>query len=165
MHPCVLPMHWQGQTSRECIGETSIVYAYLKGATVECVYLGWLRPPPGAPQQQWCLRECECEVRVDRPHATTQGVSYAIRTTFRLSRLCTTHYVSVLYIKRRKPAGEGYLLRTTYPYCISSAESPPERAICTTHHVSVLCIKRRKPPGESYGVRITYPYYISSAEP
>ena len=68
-------------TSRECIGETSIVYAYVKGATVECVYLGWLRPPPGAPQQQWCLRECECEVRVDR-HATTQGVSYATRTIF-----------------------------------------------------------------------------------
>ena len=69
------------QTSRECIGETSIVYAYVKGATVECVYLGWLRPPPGAPQQQWCLRECECDVRVDR-HATTHGVPYAIRTIF-----------------------------------------------------------------------------------
>ena len=52
--------------------------------------------------------------------------------------------VSVLYIKRRKPAGEGYLLRITYPYYISSAESPTERAICTT--------------------RITYPYYVSSAE-
>ena len=64
-----------------------------------------------------------------------------------------------------KARGRGYLLRTTYPYYISSAESPPERAICTTHYVSVLCIKRRKPAGEGYGVRITYPYYVSSAEP
>ena len=112
------------QTSRECIGETSIVYAYVKGATVECVYLGWLRPPPGAPQQQWCLRECECDVRVDR-HATTQGVSYAIRTTFRLflsqktvqrcrsrTGAVSTHYVSVLSItQRRLHLG---ILRTTH---------------------------------------------------
>ena len=83
------------------------------------------------------------------------------------------------------PAGEGYILRTTYPYYASRAESPRERAtyyalririmyqalkahpreLCTTHYVSVLCIKRRKPAGEGYGVRITYPYYVSSAEP
>ena len=37
--------------------------------------------------------------------------------------------VSVLCIKRRKPAGEGYVLRITYPYYVSSAESPPERAM------------------------------------
>ena len=40
----------------------------------------------------------------------------------------TTYYVSVSRIKRRKPAGEGYGLRITYPYHVSSAESPPERA-------------------------------------
>ena len=130
----VLQVSRKCQTSRECIGETSIVYAYVKGATVECVYLGWLRPPPGAPQQQWCLRECECEVRVDR-HATTQGVSYATRTTFRtvgalgvrfrlfLSQktvqrcrsrtgAVSTHYVSVLFItQRRLHLG---ILRTTH---------------------------------------------------
>jgi hypothetical protein len=98
------------------------------------------------------------------PHITYPRIKYQAPKA-RRRRLCTTHYVSVLCIKRRKPAGEGYLLRITYPYYISSAESPPERAICTTHYVSVLCIKRRKPAGESYGVRITYPYYISSAEP
>ena len=36
--------------------------------------------------------------------------------------LCTTHYVSVLCIKRRKPAEEGYGVRITYPYYVSSAE-------------------------------------------
>ena len=163
-------------TSRECIGETSIVYAYVKGATVECVYLGWLRPPPGAPQQQWCLRECECDVRVDR-HATTHGVSYAIRTIFspflsqKTVQRCrsrtgavSTHYVSVLSItQRRLHLG---ILRTTHhvsAYYVSSAESPPERAmyyalririmyqapkarrreLWSTHYVSVLYIKRR----------------------
>ena len=99
--------------------------------------------------------------------------------------LCTTHYVSVICIKSRKPAGEGHVLRITYPHYVSSTESPPERAmyyalririiyqalkdcpreLCTTHYVSVLCIKRRKPAEEGYGVRITYPYYVSSAEP
>ena len=149
--------------------------------------------PPGAPQQQWCLRECECDVRVDR-HVTTHGVSYAIRTIFSLffdsensAALPISHwrYVYALRIriihhsaapalgnttdhtprirvlnnsiKRRKPAGEGYVLHTTYPYYISSAESPPERAICTTHYVSVSCIKRRKPARESCGLRTTYP--------
>ena len=159
------------QTSRECIGETSIVYAYVKGATVECVYLGWLRPPPGAPQQQWCLRECECDVRVDR-HATTHGVPYAIRTIFlpffvseNSAALPISHWrcvyalrIRIIHhsaapalgnttdhtsrirvlsnsIKRRKPAGEGYVLRTTYPYYISSAESPRERAIYYALHI------------------------------
>ena len=148
----VLQVSRKSQTSRECIGETSIVYAYVKGATVECVYLGWLRPPPGAPQQQWCLRECECDVRVDR-HATTHGVPYAIRTIFSpffvsensaalpishwrcvyALRIRTIHHsaapalgnttdhtprIRVLNnsIKRRKPAEEGYVLHTTYPY-------------------------------------------------
>ena len=148
----VLQVSRKCQTSRECIGETRIVYAYVKGATVECVYLGWLRPPPGAPQQQWCLRECECDVRVDR-HATTDGVSYAIRTIFSpffvsensaalpishwrcvyALRIRTIHHsaapalgnttdhtsrIRVLSnsIKRRKPAEEGYVLHTTYPY-------------------------------------------------
>ncbi|EOD28857.1 hypothetical protein EMIHUDRAFT_234545 [Emiliania huxleyi CCMP1516] len=48
--------------------------------------------------------------------------------------LCTTHYASVLCIKRRKPAGEGYVLRITYPYYVSSAESPPERAMYYALH-------------------------------
>merc|ERR1711965_1250633 len=79
--------------------------------------------------------------------------------------LWTTHYVSALCIKRRKPAGESYVLRITYPYYVSSAESPPERAmyyalririmyqapkarrrgLCTTHYVSVLCIQAPQP--------------------
>ena len=77
----------------------------------------------------------------------------------RRRRLYTTHYVSVVCIKSRKPAGEGYVLRITYPHYVSSAESPPERAmyyalririmyqapkarrrgLWTTHCVSVLC--------------------------
>jgi len=44
-----------------------------------------------------------------------------------------------------KPAGEGYGLRITYPYYVSSAESPPVRAM-------------------TYVLRIMYPYYVSSAE-
>ena len=188
------------QTSREGIGETSIVYAYVKGATVECVYLGWLRPPPGAPQQQWCLRECECDVRVDR-HATTHGVSYAIRTIFSpffvsensaalpishsrgvyALRIRITHHsaapalgnttdhtsrIRVLSnsIKRRKPAGEGYVLRTTYPYYISSAESPRERAIYYALHIRIIYQALKAHPRELSVPRITYPYYVSSAE-
>ena len=172
------------QTSRECIGETSIVYAYVKGATVECVYLGWLRPPPGTPQQQWCLRECECDVRVDR-HATTHGVPYAIRTIFSplfvsensaalpishsrsvyALRIRITHHsaapalgnttdhtsrIRVLNnsIKRRKPAGEGYVLRTTYPYYISSAESPRERAIYYALHIRIIYQALKAQPRE-----------------
>ena len=71
-----------------------------------------------------------------------------------------TSRIRVLCIKRRKPAGEGYLLRITYPYYISSAVSPPERAICTTHYIPVLCIKRRKPARESmeYALRIRIIY-------
>ena len=41
-------------------------------------------------------------------------------------------------IKRRKPAGEGYVLRTTYPYYISSAESPRERAIYYALHIRII---------------------------
>ena len=75
-----------------------------------------------------------------------------------LGILWTAHHVSVLCIKRRKPAGEGCILRTTYPYYASRAESPRERAmyyalririmyqalkahpreLCTTHYVSCL---------------------------
>ena len=77
-------------------------------------------------------------------HPHPSSIYGRTRPKARRRRLYTTHYVPVLYIQRRKPAGEGYLLRITYPYYISSAESPPERAICTT--------------------RITYPYYVSSAE-
>jgi len=169
------------------------VYAYVKGATVECVYLGWLRPPPGAPQQQWCLRECECDVRVDR-HATTHGVPYAIRTIFSpffvsensaalpishsrgvyALRIRITHHsaapalgnttdhtsrIRVLYIKRRKPAGEGYVLRTTYGrhrgvrgtlFCSVDARRP-----LRTQWLSPLCMLliltlRTRPPRQGY---------------
>ena len=37
---------------------------------------------------------------------------------------CTTHYVSALCIKHRKPAGESYVLRTTYPYYVSLELGP-----------------------------------------
>ena len=153
-------------------------------SSVECVYLGWLRPPPGAPQQQWCLRECECDVRVDR-HATTHGVPYAIRTIFSpffvsensaalpishsrgvyALRIRITHHsaapalgnttdhtsrIRVLSnsIKRRKPAGEGYVLRTTYPYYISSAESPRERAIYYALHIRIIYQALKAQPRE-----------------
>ena len=142
------------------------------------LYLGWLRPPPGAPQQQWCLRECECDVRVDR-HVTTHGVSYAIRTIFspffvseNSAALPISHwrYVYALRIriihhsaapalgnttdhtsrirvlsnsiKRRKPAGEGYVLRTTYPSIMYQAPKARGRGLSTTHYISVLYIKR-----------------------
>ena len=39
--------------------------------------------------------------------------------------LWTTHYVSVLCIKRRKPAGEGYVLRITYPYFFFKRRNHP----------------------------------------
>ena len=194
----VLQVSRKCQTSRECIGETSIVYAYVKGATVECVYLGWLRPPPGAPQQQWCLRECECDVRVDR-HATTHGVPYAIRTIFSpffvsensaalpishsrgvyALRIRITHHsaapalgnttdhtsrIRVLSnsIKRRKPAEEGYVLHTTYPYYIPSAESPRERAIYYAAiyyalHIRIIYQALKAHPRELSVPRITYP--------
>ena len=82
----------------------------------------------------------------------------------RRRRLCTTHYVSVLCIKSRKPRERAmyYTLRIRIKYQALKAHP---RELCTTHYVSVLCIKRRKPAGEGYGVRITYPYYVSSAEP
>ena len=158
------------QVSRKCFASFSqvsdvarmhrgdyIVYAYVKGATVECVYLGWLRPPPGAPQQQWCLRECECDVRVDR-HATTHGVSYAIRTIF-----------SPFFVSENSAALPISHWRYVYALRIRIIHHSAAPALGnTTDHTSrirVLCIKRRKPAGEGYVLRTTYPYYISSAEP
>ena len=67
-------------------------------------------------------------------------------------------------IKRRKPAGEGYVLRTTYPYYISSAESPRERAIYYALHIRIIYQALKAHPRELSVPRITYPYYVSSAE-
>ena len=61
-------------------------------------------------------------------------------------------------IKRRKPAGEGYVLRTTYPYYISSAESPRERAIYYALHIRIMCQALKAHPRELSVPRITYPY-------
>ena len=48
----------------------------------------------------------------------------------------------------RKPAGEGYILRTTYPYYISSAESPRERAIYYALHIRIIYQALKAQPRE-----------------
>ena len=110
-------------------------------------------------------------VRVDR-HVTTHGVSYAIRTIFSpffvsensaaLPRSRTgamsTHYVSVLSItQRRLHLG---ILRTTHhvsAYYVSSAESPPEKAMYYALRIRIM-YQEPKAAGEGYLLRITYPH-------
>ena len=166
MHPCVLPMHWQGQTSRECIVH-SVSYAIRTMFSPLC-----LSKQCSAADVALAL----CATHYVSVLSFTQrrlhlGVLYAThyvsvlcitQRRLHLGALWTTHHVSVLCIKSRKPAGEGHVLRITYPHYVSSTESPPERAMyyalririmyqalkdCpreldTTHYVSALCIKR-----------------------
>ena len=76
-----------------------------------------------------CTWECY-RLRITYPYYVSRAESpperamyYALRIRImyqepkaRRRGLCTTHYVSALCIKHRKPAGESYVLRITYPY-------------------------------------------------
>jgi len=86
---------------------------------------------------QQTVQRCRCRIgamsyalRIRIMHhsaasARGRAMDYALRIRImhqapkvRRRGLWTTHCVSVLCIKRRKPAGEGYVLRITYPYYV-----------------------------------------------
>ena len=125
MHPCVLPMHWQGQTSRECIAH-GVSYAIHTIFSPLCLS----KHSAALPISHYVLRitypcypslsgTCTWEYygpRITYPYYVSSAESPPEKA------IGTTHYVSVVCIKSRKPAGEGYGVRITYPYYVSSAE-------------------------------------------
>ena len=166
-------MHWQGQTSRECIVH-SVSYGYAirtmfsplclsKQSVQRCQcrigamsYALRIRimhhsaaPALGSAMSYALrIRIMHHSAAPARGRATSMDYALRIRITYQAPKarrrgLWATHYVSVLCIKRRKPAGEGYELRITYPYYASLSRA------CTW---------------DGYGLRIMYPYHVSSAE-
>ena len=84
MHPCVLPMHWQSQTSRECIVH-SVSYAIRTMFSPLCL-----------------SKQCSAADVALAPCATHYvSVLSITQRHLHLGILWTTHHVSVLCIKRR----------------------------------------------------------------
>ncbi|EOD32310.1 hypothetical protein EMIHUDRAFT_231062 [Emiliania huxleyi CCMP1516] len=118
--------------------ELCITYPYYASLSGACTWEGYglrITYPYYASLSGACTWE-GYGLRITYPYYVSSAESpperamyYALRIRFmyqapkaRRRELWTTHY-------RRKPAGEGYVLRITYPYYVSSAESPPERAM------------------------------------
>ena len=159
------------QTSRECIGETSIVYAHISRVPLSSACT-WDR---FGPRQEPLNSSDACEsasatcelIDTRRPMAYLMQYvrSFRLFLSQKTVQRCrsrtgamSTHYVSVLSItQRRLHLG---ILRTTHhvsAYYVSSAESPPEKAMYYALRIRIM-YQEPKAAGEGYLLRITYPH-------
>ena len=166
----VLQVSRKCQTSRECIGETTLSMHMSKvPLSSACTWDGF------GPRQEPLNSSGACEsasatcelIDTRRPMACLMQYvrSFRLFLSQKTVQRCrsrtgavSTHYVSVLSItQRRLHLG---ILRTTHhvsAYYVSSAESPPEKAMYYALRIRIM-YQEPKAAGEGYLLRITYPH-------
>ena len=121
MHPCVLPMHWQGQTSRECIVH-SVSYAIRTMFSPLC-----LSKQCSVANVALALWSYALRIRIMH-HSAAPALG---------SAMCYALRIRIMHHSAAPARGRAmdYALRIRIMY---QAPKARRRGLCTTYYVSVL---------------------------